>query len=257
MRPFGLVSVVACSIDPARFGRLRETYARAFGSVPWELIGIHDARSFAEGYERGFAKAKGEAIVFSHDDIDLLSADLGGALSRALAAADVVGVVGTTKLLGPAHSWGGTAHTRGRVVQPVRGGPGLELVLCNLAPGVTTGLEAIDGVFMATGRETVEAIGFDAGTFDGFHLYDLDFSYRANLAGRKVAVTSEIVLKHDSEGEFDDAWQEYANRFLAKFPQVRGECEPNAVVNIAFGDAGSLLAFSARLDEAGRRAAMP
>lgn len=255
--PLGLVSVVTCSIDPGKFECVRTTYARAFGDAPWELIGIHDARSLAEGYARGYTRARGEAIVFSHDDIEVLSDDLGGALARAFSLADVVGVVGTVKLLGPAHAWSGTAYTRGRIVHPARGGAGLDLILFNLAPRVTPGQEAIDGVFMAATRETVEAIGFDAVTFDGFHLYDIDFSYRAHLSGRRVGVSSEIVLQHDSEGSFDAAWEAYARRFLAKFPGVNGPRAPNEVAIVPFEDAASLLAFCSRLDEAGQRALQP
>ncbi len=253
-RPAGLVSVVVCSIDPGKFARVRATYARAFGETPWELIGIHDARSLAEGYARGYARARGELIVLSHDDIEILSADLGGALAGALRSLDVVGVVGSTKLEGPAHAWGGKAYTRGRVAEPARNGAGVDLVLYNPAADVSAGLQAIDGVFMAATRDAVAATGFDATTFDGFHLYDLDFSYRAHLAGRRVGVTSEIVLRHDSAGGFDARWEEYARRFLAKFPQVQGERVQNYLSRIPFPDAAALLDFCARLDEAGRRA---
>jgi hypothetical protein len=251
----GPVSVVTCSIDPAKFERVRASYARAFGDAPWELVGIHDARSLAEGYARGLARAKGEVIVFAHDDIEILSRDLGGALARALEATDIAGIVGTTKLLGPAHAWSGTAFTRGRIVQPARTGTSLDLVVCNLSCGVTPALEAIDGVFMAARREVVEAVGFDALTFDGFHLYDIDFSYRAHAAGWRVGVSSEVVLRHDSEGSFDEKWAVYANRFLAKFPGLGGIAQAeNAVALLRFHDVESLLAYCARFDEAGRMA---
>jgi len=253
-RPAGLASVVVCSIDPGKFARVRASYARAFADAPWELIGIHDARSLAEGYARGFAQARGDMIVFSHDDIEILSPDLGGALADALQCLDVVGVVGATQLAGPAHAWGGKAYTRGRIAEPARNGAGVDLVLYNPAPDVTTGLQAIDGVFMATTREAVAATGFDATTFDGFHLYDLDFSYRAHLAGLRVGVTSDIVLRHDSEGGFDARWEEYARRFLAKFPQVRGERVQNRMSRVPLPDAAALVAFCRRLDEAGRQA---
>ena len=130
----------------------------------------------------------------------------------------------------------------------------MDLVVYNPAPDVSAGLQAIDGVFMAATREAVAATGFDATAFDGFHLYDIDFSYRAHLAGLRVGVTSDIVLRHDSEGGFDARWEEYARRFVAKFPQVQGERVHNHMSRIPFADAAALLAFCARLDEAGRRA---
>jgi hypothetical protein len=250
----GLVSVITCSVDRAKLERARASYARAFAAEPWELVAIADARSLAEGYARGLARAAGEAVIFAHDDIEILSSGMAGALWRALEEADVVGLAGATALRGPAFAWGGKEYTRGRIAEPVRGMPGVALVVFNPAPGITTGLQAIDGVFMAVRREAAGAIGFDAGTFDGFHLYDVDFSYRAHRAGRRVAVTSEIVLRHDSEGRFDARWEEYARRFAAKFPEVEGARVQNLMSRIPFPDARRLLDFCARLDEAGRRA---
>ncbi|MBZ0250930.1 MAG: glycosyltransferase family protein, partial [Burkholderiales bacterium] len=68
--PAPLVSVVTCSIDAAKYGRVKASFARAFGEDPWELVGIHDAKSLCEGYARGFAQARGDLVVFSHDDIE-------------------------------------------------------------------------------------------------------------------------------------------------------------------------------------------
>jgi hypothetical protein len=36
-----------------------------------EIIGIHDARSLADGYNRGIAQSRGEHIILSHDDIEI------------------------------------------------------------------------------------------------------------------------------------------------------------------------------------------
>jgi hypothetical protein len=250
----GLISVITCSVDGAKLDRARASYARAFADEPWELVAISDARSLAEGYGRGLARAAGEAVIFAHDDIEILSTGIASAVWRALDEGDVVGLAGATALRGPAFAWGGKEYARGRIAEPVRGFPGVALVVFNPAPGVTTGLQAIDGVFMAARRETVEAIGFDAVTFDGFHLYDIDFSYRAHRAGWRVAVTSEIVLRHDSEGRFDARWEEYARRFAAKFPEVAGPRVQNLMSRLPFPDTQRLLDYCARLDEAGRRA---
>jgi Glycosyltransferase like family len=249
-----LVSVVVCSIDSAKFERVRASYARAFGASPWELVGIHDARSLAEGYTRGLARSRGAIVVFSHDDIDILTPGLHGALCAALAAADVVGIAGATQLRGPAFAWGGKRYTRGRFVQPVADGNGLELLIFNPAPDITTGMQALDGVFIAARREVAQAIGFDAVTFDGFHLYDIDFTYRAHLGAYRVAATGSIVLRHDSKGSFDARWEEYARRFALKFPGVMGPREANYFSRVPFPGPAELLAFCERLDAVGRLA---
>jgi GT2 family glycosyltransferase len=63
-------------------------------------------------------------------------------------------------------------------------------------------------------------LSFDEATFDRFHFYDLDFSYRAHLAGAKVAICLDIALYHDSAGNYSEEYWRYADRFRAKFPQV-------------------------------------
>jgi hypothetical protein len=69
---------------------------------------------------------------------------------------------------------------------------------------------------MAARRQVVEAIPFDAVTFDNFHHYDLDFSYRAHLAGFKIVVPWDILIFHASRGAYDSVWERYSERFLAK-----------------------------------------
>ncbi len=53
---------------------------------------------------------------------------------------------------------------------------------------------------LAARRDVAAAIGFDAQRFDGFHLYDADFSLRASAAGCAVSVVSDITVFHRSPG---------------------------------------------------------
>ena len=78
-------------------------------------------------------------------------------------------------------------------------------------------VQALDGCFMAATRAAVEQIGFDASTFDGFHLYDLDFSYRAHLQGLNIAVCRDLLPIHASTGSADQHWNKYRERFENKF----------------------------------------
>jgi hypothetical protein len=89
-------------------------------------------------------------------------------------------------------------------------------------------IEALDGVFIAARREVAEAVGFDEATFTGFHLYDIDFSLRAHLAGRRVAVVNDVPIIHQSPGRFSDyTWvldaealkQKHAAHFARRTPR--------------------------------------
>ena len=216
-------SFVICSIDPKKFAAVANTIARCFARHDHELIRINDADSLCEGYTRGLARATGEAVVMCHDDIDLVAPDAADRLARHLTAHDLVGVAGTALVTGPAVFWSGHPHIHGWMAHRLPGEYDYELAFSSLATPVAPGMQAIDGVLMACRRDLALEIGFDAATFDGFHLYDLDFSYRAFLAGRRVAVACDLGLVHASKGRFDRAWERHAARFRAKYPALTGE----------------------------------
>ena len=231
-RERGPISIVVCSIDAARLAAMRASYLEALAGREHQLVVIGDARSLSEGYARGLAAARHPTVVFSHDDVELLSPHAFDAFDEALERHDVAGIAGATRVAGPAVLWAGHPHLHGWVAYPA--GAAFKANLFSLEAGVTGGVQALDGLIFAARREAALAVGFDAATFDGFHFYDLDFTYRAHLAGLRLAVTTGLTALHASEGSFDDDWRRYAERFVAKFPGVRGP-------------KGEHFAFSARL----------
>jgi len=42
------------------------------GDEPYEIVAVRDARSLAEGYNRGVARSSGDIVILSHDDIEFL-----------------------------------------------------------------------------------------------------------------------------------------------------------------------------------------
>ena len=209
-----MISIVVCSIDPEKFAAVRETYARHMGEAAYEIVGVHDARSLCEGYNRGMRQAKGELVVFSHDDIELLSDELGATLERHLGTWDLIGVAGTTRMHAMGWANSGIRYARGVVTQKVA--DGYDVKFLGAPDLVNGGIQGMDGVFVAARRDVAEAIGFDAVTFDGWHGYDTDFTFRCHLAGYRLAVCLDIPLIHFSEGRVDDDWLRYAERFRQK-----------------------------------------
>jgi hypothetical protein len=214
------VSIVVCSIDDSRLASMQASFRAALGARDHEFILIRDARSLSEGYERGLRRARHDIVVFSHDDVALESPGAFAALDRALAHHDVVGLAGSRLARGPAFSWAGHPHLVGMVAYPA--GDRWKATVYSLETGIARGAQVLDGFFFAARREPALAVGFDAQTFDGFHFYDLDFTYRACRAGLRIAVTTEVAALHASEGSFDESWRFYAERFLAKFPELAG-----------------------------------
>lgn len=218
-----LLSVVMCSARPERYARASAQYRELLKEVPHEIIGIHDAHSLCEGYNRGLRGSKGELVVFSHDDVQIVSRDFAAKLHASFAQADVLGVAGTDLLSGPTWQGSGAAHTHGQIAHPADGDGQWELGVYGVRARLAPGIEALDGVLLAARREVAARLGFDDVTFDGWHFYDLDFSVRAAQTGYRLAVRNDLLLCHDSRGHYDAAWRRYADRFTAKH---RGRLRP-------------------------------
>lgn len=219
-----LISVIVCSIDDAKRRGIRAHYENLLADAPHEIIQINDAKSLCEGYNRGFAQSSGDILVFSHDDIEITCADFANRLTRHFLTNDVIGIAGTSMLDDAMWFTSGWPHIHGLVVHRLREPPHFRFE-CFAPTTKDTRLQAIDGVFMAASRRVCQAVAFDEATFDGFHFYDLDFSYRAFRAGFKVAIAQDILIIHDSMGVNDAEWARYAQRFVKKFQDVANFCQ--------------------------------
>jgi|SRR6266496_2974078 len=98
-----MFSVIVCSADPAKQGAIRAQYDSALAGEPFEFVLIENPSSLCQGYNHGFAQSRGDIIVFSRDDIEILSVDFPQAINAALSQFDLVGVAGTSRLAGA--SW--------------------------------------------------------------------------------------------------------------------------------------------------------
>jgi GT2 family glycosyltransferase len=213
-----MISLIVCSRDPAKFAAVQAMYTAAFAAEPWEMIHIEDAASLAEGYTRGIARSRGEILVFSHDDVEILNpAVFVDRLKGHLANYDLVGVAGTRKLVGAVWITAGPPDIFGQMAHLATDGT-IIVDIYNAPRPIVGKMQAIDGVFMAARREIFSRVAFDAATFDGFHFYDLDFSFSAHQAGLRVAVACDIHLLHASIGKFGyEDWVKYSTRFERKW----------------------------------------
>jgi tetratricopeptide (TPR) repeat protein len=226
----GKISVIICSVDPAKFARVTANYRRLLGGEPHEFVAIHDAKSLCEGYNRGVHQASGEILVFSHDDIEILTPDFADRLRAHLARHDVIGACGTSRLIRPAWISAGWPHVHGLVAHHFPDTGKFRVLVLDGAAAGTGGLAALDGMFIATRREVVDQIEFDAATFDGFHLYDLDFTFACHLAGYDVAVANDISMIHYTYAAgagYQAELERYQQKFAVKYRGVMQSGDPN------------------------------
>jgi hypothetical protein len=212
------VSAIVCSIRPEYFANVERRLGEQFARHHFELIGIHDAKSLCEAYNRGAARAGGEILIFCHDDIDMVHADFGERVLRHLTLCDVVGVAGASRLVDADWGHAGLPHVHGQIVHQPPGQADYRYFCAGLQAPVMENIQALDGVFIAMHRTVWETLRFDADRFDGFHGYDIDFTYRAHLAGYRLAIPADLLLIHFSTGGYDLKWQAGNLEFLRKFP---------------------------------------
>lgn len=210
------ISVLICSIDPARFHNVVASYRARFAGWKLDIVGVHDARSLAEGYNRAAARARGDILIFSHDDIELVTADFAPRLVAHLERYDGLGIAGASQVRGPRIEDAGPRARHGHVLHPPPPErKGALLMVAGFQAPVCENIALLDGVFIAVRRHVWETTRFDADRYDGFHLYDLDFSRRASRAGARFAVPADLTLLHASQGRYGEAWRRYARRFVA------------------------------------------
>ena len=215
------ISVIACSNDDAQYEAMAASYDRALADWPHDFVRIADARSLAEGYNRGAARAVGEVLVFTHDDVEILPHDFGHRLARCLAECDILGIAGATRATGPAWPYAGWPFLHGAVIYP--DGNGYRVAAYSRTVPIARGIRVMDGVFLAMAHEVASRIGWDEETCDAFHGYDVDFTLRAAQAGLRMAVASNLGVVHRSYGSFDDRWESTARKLIARHPELRGE----------------------------------
>ncbi len=246
------VGIVICSIDDARHDRAVALYRRLFSAVRHEIISIRNARSLAEAYNWALRRSEADIVILSHDDVDILATDFAARLFERLRAFDVVGVAGSTHMAGPAIGWSGHPYLRGWITHHAHGDATWRVDVLDPRP-VAGDVALLDGVLLAGRRKAFQTVSFDATNFDGFHLADIDWSYRAAQAGFKLGVAGDLLLVHASRGNYDATWQLYADRFSHKHDAGRTPAQPSSFFGATLDDLHQVRSFFALLRSLGNR----
>jgi GT2 family glycosyltransferase len=193
------IDVVTCSVDDERYAAMRANFEQMLGEhLSLSFTRISDAKSMAEGYERGSALGSADWVIFCHDDVAVIDVDL-TALTASMQALDVIGVCGSTLCQSPNWYLADPSNLRGRVVAPDRR-VGYVLQTFGEVPKTHCAAQALDGLFLLVKRSILDRVTFSA-EVTGFTCYDVDFTYRAHLAGHRVGTIGSLLLFHNSRVE--------------------------------------------------------
>jgi hypothetical protein len=212
-----VISIIINSRDDARFAAVEAMYRQLLVGEPSEIIRIPDARSMSEGYNRGINASQGEILVFSHDDVQILQPKFVERVKEHLRSYDLIGVAGTIKLVHPSWAFAGPPYVYGQIAQPSTKTTAWDaMIWCNARRSIGN-ICAMDGVMFACQRPMLDKVSFD-NAYDGFHLYDIDFSYAAYRAGLRLGVCCDFNILHGSVGRGEEPeWRRLAGIFMHKW----------------------------------------
>lgn len=220
-----MLSIIICSRDPGRLQAVSES-VRATVGTEHEIVPVDNAEGhfgICEAYNLGASRSRYPLLCFMHEDVVCHTDGWGLRVAEALAdpAAGLIGVVGGTYMAtSPSGYWIEGFRTN-RIHQYQRESDG-QLTYKRINPGdePSADVVAVDGLWMCCRRDVWAQRPFDAATFPGFHVYDLDFSFGVRALGLEVRVVYDVLLEHLSYGTYDRAWAEAQVAFERKWRAV-------------------------------------
>jgi hypothetical protein len=227
-----MISVIVSSRQPPSWDFHERNVRKTIG-CDHEYIRIQNSdgkRGICSVYNEGVAQARGDLVVFVHEDAFFMEPGWGSVLRKKFddPQTGLVGVAGTQYLFADDLRWhiAGQPFIRGRVVHEVES---RSLFVMTVMSWDTADAEVVaaDGLFLAVRKNLFERIRFDEKTFQGFHFYDLDICMQVRKTHRCI-VTWDILMKHYSTGRNDPVWHEAARAFQEKY---RGEL-PASCTNV-------------------------
>jgi hypothetical protein len=195
-------------------------------SLTWNLIVLDGTQhDLFCGYNLGAKQGMGEVLAFVHDDVTILANRLTVQRPMELlqeTSTGFIGVAGSRVLREDACWWKGDLAIdgpRGMAAHLEDNEFGLH---CNIWP-ISKGaahfgrVVVLDGVFLMCHRNTWERLGgFDATTYQGFHFYDIDITFRATLSGF-INYAAPILLFHKGKALPGAEWDANRRIFIKKF----------------------------------------
>jgi len=162
--------------------------------------------SAAGALNEGAARAIGEYLIFSHQDVRLPSADWLEALAQTLSPLDKFGAVGVAGTM--------LAGRRRRVMSRIQHGIPPKPV-SNLRPEGSAPAQTLDECLIVVPRDLFLSYPFDQKVCNGWHLYAVDYCLTIESAGFPVYVVPMEVF-HRSTGHLDQSYLETMDKIMAK-----------------------------------------
>ena len=214
-----MISIIICSRKPSLSNALCQNIEQTIGETYETVCVDSTARglSIYEAYNQGVQQAKGEYLVFMHDDIVFRTQNWGRIISQSLEdkKTGIVGVLGGHIIDETSYSWTSSGYYSGQVIQIMHG---QQTVYNHNEDGLGSKVVALDGMLLAIRKELFDKqiLNWDDKTYKGFHFYDLDICMQAISHGYNVQV-DPVLIEHHSTGAFNLTFYDNCKLFHQKW----------------------------------------
>src|SRR6185312_6161330 len=214
-----MFSIIICSINRTYLDALKinisETIGCAYELLVWD--NQLSPKPIAEVYNILGKQAKHPVLCFIHEDIIFQTQNWASVLLTAFREDPELGMIGVAgaKYKSRTPSGWSTGIASLDCMHILHRNPTGEIkpLYSGFSHALLEPVVNIDGVFICIRKEVLETTQFNEQFLKGFHLYDIDFSFRV-ASGYKVAVTFSIDIIHLTEGgNYGDEWVEYTLRW--------------------------------------------
>ena len=198
-----MLSIIISSYQPHYYIALEKNIADTIG-IPYEIIKIDNPgiMGICEAYNRGAEKAQYDFLLFLHEDVLFETKDWGLILTHLLSKKSIgcVGLAGGDYVSTYPLPWWQNKERRFFHLNQISTNEEKKINRLTEHKNVIF----LDGVFIACRRNIFLETRF-SDYLQGFHGYDMDFSWRASQTHQNI-VSHEITLTHFSAGHPNIEW---------------------------------------------------
>jgi hypothetical protein len=201
---------------------------------------INNGESLTKAYNRGLKQAKNDIVVFCHDDLTIETKQWGNKLIKLFDKNPeyaIIGVAGSKNMPVSGQWWENPKKMYGRVAHTHEGKTWLSTYSDDLGQELEE-VVVCDGVWFAVDKTRIKK-SFNENV-EGFHFYDVTFTFENYLEGAKVGVTTAIRINHQSIGMTNEAWDknraDFSEAYQAHLPaNIKRVLRKNEKLKIIFG----------------------
>ena len=198
-----MLSIIISSYQPHYYQALEKNIAETIG-IPYEVIKVDNPGKIGicEAYNHGAQKAQYDYLLFLHEDVLFETQNWGLILTQLLSKKSIgcVGLAGGDYVSSYPLPWWQNKERRFFHLNQISTNEEKKINRLTEHKNVIF----LDGVFIACRRNIFLETRF-SDYLQGFHGYDMDFSWRASQTHQNI-VSHEITLTHFSAGHPNIEW---------------------------------------------------